>query len=185
MTGGRGDAGDKTSVLDILENQWTDAPPMNIARYNHAAIVQGDFLYVFGGSSDGNNLTGSVERLKLSSAAAWKVIIREDYALRRMQPAVCAINDKQIAIFGGRLQGTSAWCSAPCIFDVKPGTVKVQPSSYTNLQFLTQSKTHQIGKSKFMTLGLGKEFHVHMVEFNWTDKKNHSIKSIHNFGTSM
>ena len=40
---------------DILKNQWSEAPAMNAPRARHSSSVIGDFLYVFGGSKNGNH----------------------------------------------------------------------------------------------------------------------------------
>ena len=60
----------QVSFFDTKKNTWSDAPSLNIERFESAAIALENYLYVAGGSSrdwSGDRFS-SIERLDLSRA---------------------------------------------------------------------------------------------------------------------
>ena len=84
-------------IFDFAKHIWTDGPPMNHGRSQHASICSGDSIYVFGGFMN----SGSIEKLTIGQRQAWALIILPSQLTSRTNPMVCAHDRKTIIVYGG------------------------------------------------------------------------------------
>lgn len=94
----------QVSFFDTKKNTWSDAPSLNIERYQSAAIALENYLYVTGGSSRdwSGDRYSSIERLDLSRAEAeWSIVLQHNSLVQRNLPAIVVVSTYQIAVFGG------------------------------------------------------------------------------------
>mmetsp|Transcript_11287 Transcript_11287/g.15198 ORF Transcript_11287/g.15198 Transcript_11287/m.15198 type:complete len:192 (-) Transcript_11287:247-822(-) len=92
-----------SSVLayNILADSWESKPDLNRSRCWHSSCILADKVYVFGGDNKGT-ARDSIELLDLiSSTSRWQ-IAASSLTTPRERVAVGTINDREIAILGGR-----------------------------------------------------------------------------------
>lgn len=63
LTGGEGKAAKITSIYNIVQDEWQEAPPLNYGRSEHASCCKGRRAFVFGGFKN----DGSIETLLMGS----------------------------------------------------------------------------------------------------------------------
>ena len=95
-------------------------PQLNHARQSHSSCALNSFVYVFGGDNATVNLLDSIERMQISSDSGypaptsdnlWELIqvVQQSghnlQRLARMSSIFCAIEETEILIAGGYLNG--------------------------------------------------------------------------------
>ena len=97
---------------DVGKDQWTSAPPMNVARKNHSMCALGKYIYVFSGVSD-QGFCDSIERLDVGAVvngrtARWEVINLEagNSIPARGVPLVAPWSNDEVIYLGGLQAGT-------------------------------------------------------------------------------
>ena len=91
----------KTAIcLDLQTSQFTEAPSLNIARYQHSATVLGGCLYIIGGYG-GESQLDTIEKLDIvNSGMVWNIFTTPGFTARQ-NAIVCTINNTQMLVAGG------------------------------------------------------------------------------------
>ena len=93
---------DVTYIYDPDTDTWTTGPSLNYARSQHASVVIGDKIFVFGGWASGA-LVNAAEMLDLSETnPQWQILAGSELTPARSAPSA-AVFRNEIYMFGGRL----------------------------------------------------------------------------------
>nr|XP_004661412.2 kelch-like protein 38 [Jaculus jaculus]XP_044999960.1 kelch-like protein 38 [Jaculus jaculus] len=84
-------------IFSLKLNQWRLGEPMLVARYSHRSTAHKNFIFSIGGTGEGQELLGSMERYD-SIGDIWETMARMPVAV--LHPAV-AVKDQRLYIFGG------------------------------------------------------------------------------------
>ena len=115
--GNRADA--TTELYDTQDDTWMELARLNTPRCFHSSCDRnGEFVYVFAGKSKIGRAINSVERMKIKdeNGMSWRnqwmkleLPAHEfpDLFSPRSTPGVCAVSDRDLLLFGGRVNGKS------------------------------------------------------------------------------
>ena len=150
----------EVDYLDLHSFQWHKAPPLNEARYRHASIGLGEHIYVFGG-----NKSGSTERLLVGQGQAWKVILQGSETTQRNNPAVAALNDHSIVVFGGSQEVSlnQTYLNTGFVFDTKSCNLTQILGQENDIKFSASSLAQKVNNSLHVVVGDDSNKNVHMV----------------------
>ncbi|XP_006990732.1 kelch-like protein 38 isoform X2 [Peromyscus maniculatus bairdii] len=84
-------------VFSLKLNQWRPGEPMLAARYSHRSTSHRNFIFSIGGTGEGQELLGSMERYD-SIRDVWESMA--DMPVAVLHPAV-AVKDQRLYLFGG------------------------------------------------------------------------------------
>ncbi|XP_040586491.1 kelch-like protein 38 isoform X2 [Mesocricetus auratus] len=84
-------------IFSLKLNRWRQGEPMLAARYSHRSAAHRNFIFSIGGTGEGQELLGSMERYD-SVCDAWESMAGMPVAV--LQPAV-AVKDQRLYLFGG------------------------------------------------------------------------------------
>lgn len=105
-------------IFSLKLNQWRLGQPMLAARYSHRSTTHRNFIFSIGGTGEGQELLGSMERYD-SIRDVWESMANMPVAV--LHPAV-AVKDQRLYLFGGedimqnpmRLIQVISWSFSPC-----------------------------------------------------------------------
>ena len=153
---------------------WKSAPNLSYERDAHCSLCLGDCAYVFAGSK--NSHTGSIESLDVNHCHGWKICVAPCYPVQTRFPAVVAVNQSTIAVLGGDKS------SKGYIFDTRTANYERIMGTHKDLAFNCNTHTLEVEQGKYITVGIGKDEHVHMIEFKLGDDSQFQARSIRDFG---
>ncbi|CAH7114248.1 kelch-like protein 38 [Phodopus roborovskii] len=84
-------------IFSLKLNQWRLGEPMLAARYSHRSATHRNFVFSIGGTGEGQELLGSIERYD-SVCDVWESMA--DMPVAVLHPAV-AVKDQRLYLFGG------------------------------------------------------------------------------------
>ncbi|XP_052603817.1 kelch-like protein 38 isoform X1 [Peromyscus californicus insignis] len=84
-------------IFSLKLNQWRLGEPMLVARYSHRSTSHRNFIFSIGGTGEGQELLGSMERYD-SVRDVWESMA--DMPVAVLHPAV-AVKDQRLYLFGG------------------------------------------------------------------------------------
>ena len=169
MTGGSGIAGKTAFELDIQANKWKTLPRFTHGRCEHASIYGGDNLYVFGGRDNKSALVGSIEMLTFpkvgnNCAKQWVMLMEDERLVKRENPAICAVGDRKIVVFGG--YGKVGLLNDGFLFEEESKQVTAIMGNQQDDGLQTYTQTIRAGPIRYCVLGKGKDKQkVGVVEF--------------------
>ena len=83
----------KVFCFNIKSRSWTEAPQLNQGRFWHASLILADKMYVVGGRTGYETLTGTIEVLTLGTSSVWiNVPVSDESCVLRSSPAVAVIS---------------------------------------------------------------------------------------------
>ena len=103
MLGGKADDEYADSCLryDIMSDEWTDIPSLNVARKRSGSCHLNGRIYAFAGKGESD--LNSIEMLITDPmASSWKLIQAPKLFSPRTCPIVAPLNQEEIVIIGGK-----------------------------------------------------------------------------------
>ncbi|XP_060051422.1 kelch-like protein 38 isoform X2 [Erinaceus europaeus] len=84
-------------IFSLKHNRWSLGQPMLVARYSHRSTVHKNFIFSIGGTGEGQEVLGSMDRYD-SICNIWESMANMPVAV--LHPAV-AVKDQRLYLFGG------------------------------------------------------------------------------------
>ncbi|XP_032108991.1 kelch-like protein 38 isoform X1 [Sapajus apella] len=97
VSSGRSLVSHNVYIYSLKLNQWRLGEPMLVARYSHRSTAHKNFIFSIGGTGEGQELMGSMERYD-SICNAWESMASMPVGV--LHPAV-AVKDQRLYLFGG------------------------------------------------------------------------------------
>ena len=168
----RGPGGlDSVLVFNLAESnkQWREGPPMNKARYGHAAVACNRGVYVMGGYNgealdcieriDANNLLRSSLTTTTTQNSHWTTLTCR-LSTRRSGCCAVEVHNRYIVVMGGH--NNDGYLSSVDIIDTNNHTVTAGPSMTVPRQFCASAV---IGHRIFVVGGQNDDGHLDSVEY--------------------
>ena len=148
MTGGETENEEvwDVSAYDLNTNKWSDLPHMNHKRRLHCSLCLNGFLFVLGGFE-----VNSIESFKIDGGQKWSDL-QTDQLIERSHAAVTALDESNIAVFGG------AGSNDGYVYNLKDKQVRkiLGDASDTTFHSKSQVQMHMKGSggSYWVTIGM-------------------------------